>query len=104
MDTPEAQRVRRGPTLRNGPLCASLSAAALTVLGAAGEAPAAASEPLSLPAALTATSAALLVVALGLGIAYVRVRRHERAAREAVRVPDTYRAAPDGLAASEAAR
>ena len=27
-----------------------------------------------------------------------------RAAREAVRVPDTYRAAPDGLAASEAAR
>ncbi len=53
------------------------------MLGAAGEAPAAASEPLSLPAALTATSAALLVVALGLGIAYVRVRRHERAAREA---------------------
>ena len=27
-----------------------------------------------------------------------------RAARAAVRVPDTYRAAPDGLAASEAAR
>ena len=27
-----------------------------------------------------------------------------RAAREAVRAPDTYRAAPDGLAASEAAR
>lgn len=27
-----------------------------------------------------------------------------RAAREAVRVPDTYRAAPDDLAASEAAR
>ncbi len=41
-------------------------------------------EPLSLPAALTATSAALLVVALGLGVAYIRVRRHERAAREAL--------------------
>jgi hypothetical protein len=27
-----------------------------------------------------------------------------RAAREAVRVPDTYRATPDGLVASEAAR
>ncbi|HQE81578.1 MAG TPA: PAS domain S-box protein, partial [Candidatus Hydrogenedentes bacterium] len=65
-------------------------AALLVLLAAAGWAYAGADDApsargsLSLPAALAATSAALLAVAIGMGIAFLRMRRHEREAREAV--------------------
>ena len=68
----------------------TMHAALLVLLAAAGWACAGADDALpasgslSLPAALAATSAALLAVAMGTGIAFLRMRRHEREAREAV--------------------
>ncbi len=67
---------------RHAALLVLLAAAGWACAGADDALPASGS--LSLPAALAATSAALLAVAMGTGIAFLRMRRHEREAREAV--------------------